>query len=70
LGSWWLSKVGWDEKLRDSEDREKESKKELEKEQPSSSAITSQPLFQMEVKVSIKIYKGETDIVKLNHRLQ
>jgi hypothetical protein len=65
------SKVGSDEKPRDIEDLEKESKKEPEKEQPSSSAITpSQHLFKMEVEVDIKPYKGDIDVVKLNHWLQ
>jgi hypothetical protein len=65
------SEVGLDEKLGDSEDPEKELKKEPEKEKPSSSAITpSQPLFKMEVKVDIKPYQGEIDVVKLNHWLQ
>jgi hypothetical protein len=65
------SEVGLDEKLGDNEDPEKESKKELEKEQPSSSVITSsQSLFKMEVKVDIKPYQGEIDVVKLNHWLQ
>jgi hypothetical protein len=49
----------------------KESRKEPKKEKPSSSAITpSQPLFKMEVKVDIKPYQGEIDVVKLNHWLQ
>jgi hypothetical protein len=30
----------------------------------------SQPLFKMEVKVDIKPYQGEIDVVKLNHWLQ
>ena len=63
--------AGSDEKLRDSEDPEKELKKGPEKEQPSSSAITpSQPLFKMEEKVDINPYQGDIDVVKLNHWLQ
>jgi hypothetical protein len=65
------SEVVSDEKLGDSEDPKKELKKDLEKEQPSSSAITpSQPLFKMEAKVDIKPCQGEIDVVKLNHSLQ
>jgi hypothetical protein len=45
-------------------------KKELEKEQPISSAITPQPIFKMEVKVDIKPYQGDIDVVKFNHWLQ
>jgi hypothetical protein len=51
--------------------QKKEPKKEPEKEKPSSSVITSsQSLFKMEVKVDIKPYQGEIDVVKLNHWLQ
>jgi hypothetical protein len=51
--------------------QKKESKREPKKEKPSSSAITpSQPLFKMEVKVYIKPYQGEIDVVKLNYWLQ
>jgi hypothetical protein len=65
------SKVGSDEKYGDNEDPKKELKKELEKERPSSSAITSsQSLFKVEVKVDIKPYQGEIDVVKLNQWLQ
>jgi hypothetical protein len=65
------SKVGSNEKLGDSENSKKESKKELEKEQRSSSAITpSQPLFIMEGKVDTKPYEGEIVVVKLNNWLQ
>jgi len=46
-------------------------KKELEKEKPSSSAITtSQTLFERESKVDIKPYQDEINVVKLNHWLQ
>jgi hypothetical protein len=46
-------------------------KKELEKEKPSSSAITlSQPLFKMEAKEDIKPYQVDIDVVNLNHWLQ
>jgi hypothetical protein len=62
------SKYGSNEKLRDNEDPKKESKKYLEKEKPSSSVITpSQPLFKMKVKVYIKKYQGDIDVVKLNN---
>jgi hypothetical protein len=58
-------------KLGDSEDLEKESKKELEKEKSCSSTITpSQTLFKMEAKVDINPYQREIDVVKLNHWLQ
>jgi hypothetical protein len=65
------SEIGSDEKSRDNEDPEKESWKEPEKEQSSSSAINpSQSLFKMEVKVDINPYQGEIDALKLNHWLQ
>jgi hypothetical protein len=65
------SEVGSDEKLGDSEDPKKESRKEHEKEKPSSNAITpSQSLFKMEAKVNIKIYRGDINVVNLNHQLQ
>jgi hypothetical protein len=58
-------------KPRDNEDPKKESRKELEKEQPSSSVVTlAQFLFKMEVKVDIKPYLGEINAIKLNHWLQ
>jgi hypothetical protein len=50
---------------------EKESWKESEKEQSSSSVMNpSQSLFKMEVKVDINPYQGEIDALKLNHWLQ
>jgi hypothetical protein len=54
------SKIRSEGKLRDNEDQEKELRKETEKENPSSSAITpSWSLFKMEVKVDIKPYQGD-----------
>jgi len=53
-------------KYRDNEYLEKETRKELEKERPSSSAITfSQYFFKVEVKVDIKSYQVEIDVVKI-----
>jgi len=58
------------EKVEYNEDLENESKKELKKEQPSSSAITPlQSLFKMEAKLDIKPYQGEINVVKLNNWL-
>jgi hypothetical protein len=49
----------------------KESQKELEKEQSSSSAMNpSQSIFKMEEKVDINPHQGEIDALKLNHWLQ
>jgi hypothetical protein len=63
--------VGSDNKSRDNEDSKNELKKELEKEKPSSSVITSlQSLFKMEAKVDIKPYQDDIDVVKLNYWLQ
>lgn len=62
--------TGLAEKSEEIKDPENESKKELEKEQPSSSAITPQYLFKMEAKVDIKPYQSEIDVIKLNHWLQ
>jgi hypothetical protein len=53
----------------DREDTENQSKKEPEKDQPSSSVV-NQSLFKMEEKVDIKPYHGEIDALKLNHWLQ
>jgi hypothetical protein len=58
-------------KSKDNEDPEKESQKELGKEQPTSSVVNpSQSLFKMEAKVDIKPYQGEINSLKLNHSLQ
>jgi hypothetical protein len=62
------TKFGLDEKSRDNEDPEKESKKEPKKEKPRSSVINSSHcLFKMEPKVDFKPYQGNIDVVKLNH---
>lgn len=46
-------------------------RKELEKYQPSSSAMNnSQSLFKIKVKVNIKTYQGEIDCMKLNFWLK
>jgi hypothetical protein len=64
------SKIGSEGKPRNNKNLEKESRKEPEKDQPISSAITpSESLFKMEVKVDMKPYKGEIEEVKLNHKL-
>jgi hypothetical protein len=58
-------------KLGENEDLKKESRKEFEKEKPSSNVITpSQSLFKMEVKMDIKPYQGDIYVIKLNHWLQ
>ena len=45
--------------------------KEPKKERPSSNVITYfQSLFKVEVKVEIKPYQGDIDVVKLNQWLQ
>jgi hypothetical protein len=63
--------VGLEGKLRENDDLENDSRKYPEKEMSSSNAITpSESLFQMEEKVDIKLYKGYTDVLKLNHWLQ
>jgi hypothetical protein len=61
------SEIGSEGKLGDNEDLEKKSRKEPKKEKPSSIAIIpSQYLFKMEVKVYIKPYQGEINVLKLN----
>jgi hypothetical protein len=65
------SEVGSDEKSGDIKDPKKDSKKDPENENPSSSTITPlQTLFEMKVKVDIKPYQGEINTIKLNHWLQ
>jgi hypothetical protein len=65
------SEIRSEGKLGDQEDSGKESWKESEKEQLSSSVVNpSQSLFKMEVKVDINPYQGEIDALKLNHWLQ
>jgi len=44
----------------------KDLKKELEKEGPSSNITSSQSLFKVEAKVDIKPYHGEIEIINLN----
>jgi hypothetical protein len=56
--------------LRYNEDLENELRKELEKENPSCSAINPpKSLFKMEVKVGINPYPSEIDALTLNHWL-
>jgi hypothetical protein len=65
------SKIGSEGKSGDNEDPEKESRKGLEKDQPSLSVVNpSQSIFKMEAKVGIKPYQGEINALKLNHWLR
>jgi len=66
-----LTEFGLDEKYGDNKDLEKQLKKERDKERPSSSAfVSSQFLFKVEVKVDIKPYQEEINVVEFNQWLQ
>ena len=63
--------VGLDGKSGDTKNQKKELKKMLEKDTSSLISNSYSPyIFNVEGKVDIKHYKGETDVIKLNQLLQ